>query len=353
MKKRKILIASSLEPSGMTWLVNCLLNLGFLCYPAANRNRVWHEIGENSYRLNSDFDYLKKWIPILNLKLDFDFDPIIEFEWTHSWPTIQDSNFETILFIRDPRSSLYSRYKREFPEIDYDAFLNSLEPNSLLAKHQYLNLFYNSWLLHRNIYIEKFENYKTNDVLTLSKILDKLSIKTSEEGIPRACANSTFEMASKFEKIYLSNSPLVDMPQMNRAGSVNEWKSESLDKSNQMITYFCSSSMSNLGYLSISPNGNDEYLKIPKKFLLGKAINMNEITITNHPKFQYDLYSFRKIFKEIYIDKFHNQRESVILLSNLSKNLPRSMSRIFIKIFFLSSAIKYIFYRSYFKEKRK
>jgi hypothetical protein len=350
MKKRKIIIASSLEPSGMTWLVNCLLSLGYLCYPAANRDKVWHQVDKNTYSLSAEFDYLKKWIPILNLKLDFDFDPIIEFEWTHSWPTVQDSNFEAILFVRDPRSSLYSRYKREFPEVDYDSFLNSLEPNSLLGKHQYLNLFYNSWLLHRNLYIEKFENYKTDDVFTLSKILDKIAIKTTNEGILRACADSTFEMAAKFEKIYLSNSSIVNTPKMNRAGSANEWRSESLDKSNHMIAYFCTNSMLKLGYHSIAENGKDEYLQIPKKFLLGKVVNMNEVTMTNHPKFEYDLYGFRKIFREIYIDKFHDQREGVILLSNLSKNLPRSINRLFVRIIFISSTIRYMFYRSVLKK---
>ena len=184
----------------------------------------------------------------------------------------------------------------------------------------------------------------------MSNILNKLAIKTTNEGISRACANSTFEMASKFEKIYLSNSSIVNMPRMNRAGSANEWKSESLDNSNDMITYFCSNSMSKLGYHSISSNGKDEYLQIPKKFLLGKEVNMNEVTITSYPKFQYNLYSFKKIYKEIYIDKFHDKRESVILLSNLSKNLPRSINRLFVRIIFIITTVRYIFYRSDLKK---
>ena len=93
---REVLLVSPAEPSGATWLINCLLLLGVRTYRTSARG-MWRQEGENYY-LNEHEEVLKKWLPALNERDSFRFRADLAVRWTHEWPRVSNGGRQ-ILFI--------------------------------------------------------------------------------------------------------------------------------------------------------------------------------------------------------------------------------------------------------------
>ena len=221
---RRVFLASPREPSGVTWLVNCLLELG-VCTWRHTRASMWREAGGMA-RLHPREDTLKRWLPALSTHAEFRFRSDVEVQWDHVWPTAAHRDVEVILFARDPRDALYSRYRRESPEVGYREFASFLAPWTLLDKVDTWCLYHRAWLAHPRVTVVRFEDYKKDAATTLRQALDVLglSAKVDAAAFEAALAASGFERARDAEARYLATHPELKVELINRAGGVGSWR---------------------------------------------------------------------------------------------------------------------------------
>lgn len=245
--KRKIYIVSPREPSGATWLINCFLELGIKTY-RVHETQMWQKIADE-YVLTERENMLKKWLPTLSAKKSFTFIDNIEVVWTHEWPQQKFENHKIIYFVRDPRDSLLSRYKREAPNCTYEEFLNFPDQNTLLNKIDHWCLFNLVWLEQNDLKVFKFEDYRQSPLLVLKEILDWISFSASEEHILQSLEASTSEKAAEAEKKYFLEAN-EEEEIVNQGGIVGRWQQsgeEIIDASKRILT-ICNPILHKLGY---------------------------------------------------------------------------------------------------------
>lgn len=218
---KTVMIASPREPSGVTWLINCFLSLG-ICSYRENLSHTWKKKGDQFY-ISEEDRILKKWLPILSEKESFNFIPLLQTCWTHSLPKADDFLNPAILFVRDPRDAFYSLFKRELPSVSYSEFVNQLDPDLLLDRVSYAELFFDSWTKHPNLKILRFEDYKRDPYSVLIDVLQFLGLTFSNDELKIAIEQSTSERAQNAERRFSSKS------QVNQGGVVGRWR-ESLDE---------------------------------------------------------------------------------------------------------------------------
>lgn len=256
---REILLISPREPSGATWLINCLLVLGIKTYRNSSKP-MWIENGDGEFSLSPHEYFLKKWLPILSEKASFRFRGDVSVRWAHEWPSSIHEHKDIIFFIRDPRDSLFSRYKRENMTCCYHDFLNFPDSETLLNRVDNWTLFCSSWLIRPHVHLARFEDYKQDATKTLKGILEAIAIETSQSEFEFAIANSTFERAAAAEKRYREQNP-DDIEVINRSGSCGNWEQQCiLKESIDMIEAGAGSLLINCGYRiqnakSIIPHG--------------------------------------------------------------------------------------------------
>lgn len=246
MNLRKIYLMSPREPSGATWLINCFLELGIKTYRKSSTD-MWIQRGDH-YVLSDHEEILKKWLPALWDHPNFNFRNDIEIEWAHEWPTEDHDKYRVIYFTRDPRDSLYSRYKREAPDQKFKEFILFPDVNTLLDKAHNWRLFNLSWIQHPDNQIVRFEDYKESPIKVLTRVLDFLELAYSEADVQRALFASTFERAAEAEKKYRHKYP-EDQELINRSGTAGEWKSGGIDQ--ECVSYIeqtCVDAMCLQGY---------------------------------------------------------------------------------------------------------
>lgn len=231
MNTRKIYLVSPREPSGATWLINCFLELGIITYRISKQS-MWYEESDKFF-LNSRENMLKKWLPALSNHENFEFRSDIEIEWTHEWPTKKFDGHQIIYFIRDPRDSLYSRYKRENPDLSFREFIEFLDPYTLLNKIDNWYLFNKFWLSREELKVFRFEDYKKDAHGLLENILRYINLDFSTNLIDSAIDASSFEKAVEAEKRYREKNP-EDNEIINRGGKVGSWKE--LDYEREVIS---------------------------------------------------------------------------------------------------------------------
>lgn len=229
--KRKYLLVSPREPSGATWLINCLLELGIKTYRRQNPDWMWHLQEDGSFRLNPDEKILQKWLPVLSRKDSFVFKDDVEVQWTHEWPIPEYQSLPVIYFIRDPRDSMHSRYKRENPKLSFTDFLYTPDSETLLHRIDNWVLFNQYWLQRKNLKVFRFEDYKQDAGNTLNSILEYIKFKPDPELFQVALYESTSDKAKKSEIEYRKINTF-DNQIINRAGTVSEW--EKLSQVNDM-----------------------------------------------------------------------------------------------------------------------
>lgn len=249
---RKIYLISSREPNGATWLINCFLELNIRTYRNSSPD-MWCQ-GDRGHVLASHEEHLKKWLPSLWKNQYFNFRDDIEVQWSHEWPTEMHDQHQVIYFVRDPRDSLYSRYKRESPNQSFEEFINFPDINTMLNKIDNWCLFNIAWLQHPDHKVIRFEDYKQDAKQVLLETLDFIGLDYPAKDTDQAINASTYEKAAEAESSYRAACP-EDNEIINRSGKAGEWRQGAV--SNNVISNIeqvCGSVMQHFGYLD---NGSD------------------------------------------------------------------------------------------------
>jgi len=255
MPRRKIYLVSPREPSGATWLINCLLELGVMTYRYSPAG-MWRQEG-GRWLVNPHERVLRKWLPALSDHENFAFRGDLEVQWMHEWFTEEYAASEMLYFVRDPRDALYSRYKREAPQLSYREFAAFPDVYTLLDKVTNWWLYTSTWLTHPRLSVCRFEDYKADAATTLARVLDALQLHYDSARIEDAVRYSTFERAAAAEAAYRAERP-EDTQLINRSGQPKEWLAGGMDTAVlERIEGGCGDLLSRLGYphASAAPRG--------------------------------------------------------------------------------------------------
>ncbi len=248
MASRKVYLASPREPSGATWLINCLLELGIKTF-RYSPDGMWRR-ARGRWSLSPHENLLRKWLPALSDHESFDFRDDIQVQWMHEWRSDRYAGSEIIYFVRDPRDALYSRYKREGSQLSFSEFAAFPDVNTLLDKVLNWKLFNEGWLSHPRVTVVRFEDYKADAGRTLRNVLNAMGLEFDTADVDRAVRNSTFDRAAAAERAYRADHP-EDAQLINRSGRPMEWQAGTIDPSVvARIERLCSGLLFRLGYPS-------------------------------------------------------------------------------------------------------
>ena len=248
MPKRKIYLVSPREPSGATWLINCLLELGIMTYRYSPAGMWRNETGR--WFLNSPEHILRKWLPALVDHSSFQFRDDLEVQWMHEWFTDAYADNDILYFVRDPRDALFSRFKREAPQLSFREFAAFPDVYTLLDKVANWWLYNKTWLAHPRVTVFRFEDYKSDADKTLASVLAALRLQYSDADISRATRCSTFERAAAAERAYRAEHS-EDTQLINRSGRPMEWEAGEIDGSVVVhIENTCADLLAHYGYAS-------------------------------------------------------------------------------------------------------
>jgi hypothetical protein len=257
----QILLASPREPSGGSWLINCLLELGIRVnmktivdrvWRSANSARspaaTWESADNGEWRLHPRADSLRKWLPVLSRRETLKFRDDVTVFYVQDLPRPEFQGARTVLFVRDPRDAIQSYYRRIRPGLSLQEFVRFPHPETLLDAITHWRLFVDGWLAREGIHLYRFEDYKLDDVALLTRIVKDLGLEASTADIERAAFESSYEKARAAEERYRAAHPGDDEIAM-RAGRVGEWKdsSELVDLSREIETH-AGSLLTRLGY---------------------------------------------------------------------------------------------------------
>ena len=233
--KTKVCMASPAEPSGASWLINCFLELNVKVShkpvvdsvwrnadPSLPPDHMWRQAQDGSYRLHPKAHVLKKWLPALTRIESFFFREDIEVEYVQDLPTPRQSGQPVLFFVRDPRDSLYSMYRRIRPALGYEAFLRFPDPDTLFDRPTHWRVFVESWLAFAGDNWFTFEAYKQDAAALLRRVLGGVGQTCGEEEIESAVLESSFDKARAAEERYKTDFP-GDSEVANRAGRAGDW----------------------------------------------------------------------------------------------------------------------------------
>ncbi len=226
--------ASPVEPSGASWLINCLLELGVRVdhkpvvdkvwrnsRPRPPASHMWQAQGDG-YVLNAKADELRKWLPVLSRSSPLRFRSELQVDYVQDVALPEQDAQAALFFVRDPRDALYSMYKRRPREQTLDEFLAFPHPLTLLDRIDQWTLQVSSWLRHPHVAVFRFEDYKRDASALLARVLEWLAIEVSDGERSRAVAESTYEKAKMAEARYREAHP-GDFELANRAGRVGDY----------------------------------------------------------------------------------------------------------------------------------
>jgi hypothetical protein len=232
----RILLASPVEPSGASWLINCFLELGLKVDhqpvvgnvwrhldPAPPSAHMWTREPDGRYRLHPKAQVLKKWLPVLSRREAFAFREDVEVEYVQDLPPARPSGPVVLLFVRDPRDSLYSMYCRMRPQMDYEAFLRFPDPDTLLDRPGHWRYFVEGWLARAGDNWFTFEQYKRDAAALIRRIVERAQVPCEAGALERAVSESSYEKARAAEERYRVEFP-GDWEVANRAGRVGDWR---------------------------------------------------------------------------------------------------------------------------------
>ena len=235
MTTKKAYLIGHSSPSGMSWLDNCLLELGVKVFTINNNQNRWTE-EDGYFRPSIELGRkTQEWLPVLNKKNRFKFRPDIEVETGHDWNEEKFFTSPVILFVRHPMDALYSSYKRFTVEMKFSEYVNTLDHVTCLNKIDEWCLFHKAWLNHDNLKVIKFEEYKKNSEKTLCDALEFIGVSYSADLIAKACEESSFAKAKEAEKKFRDAQVNKFSSQdvsfvVNRSGEVGGWRKELTDE---------------------------------------------------------------------------------------------------------------------------
>jgi hypothetical protein len=248
MASRRIYLPSPREPSGATWLINCLLELGVRTFRYSPGGMWRREKGR--WLLNPHERVLRKWLPALSDHDSFDFRDDVEVQWMHEWRSKTYTDSQVVYFVRDPRDALFSRYKREAPQLSFAEFAAFPDVRTLLDKVVNWKLFNEGWLSHPRLTVVRFEDYKADAGRTLRQVLHAMGLEYGPSDIDRAVRTSTYDRAAAAERAYRTEHP-EDTQIINRSGLPMEWHTGEIDRGVIVrIESLCFGLLERLGYSS-------------------------------------------------------------------------------------------------------
>ena len=205
---KKITLVGPLSPTGSSWLANCFLELGIkVASPIFEENYkqpMWLKRGDSHY-LHPYAFHVKALEPSISQHQNrFAFRTDVEVDYDHLWYRKGAAYLDnpTVLFVRDPRDSLYSNYKRfgyHSRDLSFYEYLNLLDPNTLLTQLDTYILYVICWLQHPHCKVVRFESYREDPKRTLQDILAFLQMDVTESELERALAASTPEKTREAE----------------------------------------------------------------------------------------------------------------------------------------------------------
>lgn len=229
-----VLLVSPREPSGVSWIINCLLELGIRVdlEPTTDQifgrgqqpaSAMWLPESNGRWRLHPRASALQKWLPILSREETLSFRPTPPILHVQRLPKGDESHRQVILFVRDLRDALHSLYRRLQPEITWPEFVAWPHAESLLDAIDHWRFFIECWLEQSPLLIGRFEDYKSDATALLNRVLHVIGVDCSSEEIARAVDHSSYAAASAAEAWYRQLHP-QDQQVANRAGKVGEWE---------------------------------------------------------------------------------------------------------------------------------
>lgn len=232
-------IVSAPFPSGVTWLINVLLELnlrvtshgafwkatpqGYIMEPPqAYQNLLWH-------------------LPILHKKRFFHFENSLEIFWEHRFDFCQYPQRKTILFVRDPRDAVYSYFRRlvyGVPEKYQDTtecYLRFLTTPDVWPAHfpgmldfsppntiAYFYLFWLKYVPQEQLKIIRFEDTKKDPLGQLKEVLNFLNLSFDQKDLENALESSDIKQAQKITKEMSEKTKIRNLS--SRAGLPFEWE---------------------------------------------------------------------------------------------------------------------------------
>jgi len=251
---RRIWIASPVEPSGASWILNCLLELGIVVHHRPVERNVFRRDGGmwiaegDGVRLHPRAGVLAKWMPALAAREIHRFRDDVEVVYVQEPPPAERPAGPGLVFVRDPRDAIWSGYRRLDPEIDFAAFVAWPNHRTLLDRPAQWARFVDAWMARPGALPIRFEDYKRDDTATLASALAHLELPCSREQIEAAAAASTFDRARDAEERYRREHPR-DQVVANRAGRVGDYRGRpELDDGLARIDAATSEVRTRLGY---------------------------------------------------------------------------------------------------------
>ncbi len=196
-----VTIASPELPCGAAWLASCLLELGVPLWKpwGIDDGSSWQHIQGRRWRYQFPGSAWSRLVPGLIDERKFRFlsSPVPQF--THAWPGQLPLAPRLILFVRDPRDSLYSNWQRlRRIGIESGHSLNEflLKPTTgiELPPRVWLGYYLGAWKAAselRPTLIVRFEDAKAQPVATLRNALDFLGLRVGARAIVRAVIASS------------------------------------------------------------------------------------------------------------------------------------------------------------------
>ncbi len=203
---RECQIVSAPFSSGVTWLVNVLLELNIRTTNTSFLTGHWMNDERGAEIGPKACAHLKWHLPVLHERTKFSFEPGLEVLWEHRLDFALQPERPTILYVRDPRDAIYSLYKRNYAQdlsfIDYlrrpdqwhDHFpgLFGLPPAETWA---YFHLYWLAMQEVMNVRVIRFEDMRAHPLAVTQKILEFLGVQRPVAEIERALELSTYDRA--------------------------------------------------------------------------------------------------------------------------------------------------------------
>jgi hypothetical protein len=225
---KKFRIASVHYPTGMSWLLNCLVELDVCIYRGKDPKDVWLIDEDGGHTLADKNDSITTFVPSIDLNSKHFFESQLAVEFSHDLPNQSESHIPTIVFIRDPRDAVYSQFKRvqssEKNSPNYLDYLKDLDPVFCLTPLETWTLFYWTWGWAEEKLILKFEDRFEKSLEMIQGVCSFLQIERTEREIMLAIEASSFSRARTSE--HGEKEPKLRYVQ-HRSGQAREWLSNS------------------------------------------------------------------------------------------------------------------------------
>ncbi len=230
--KETRLLVSSEFPTGLSWLLNILLDMG-VCVHRSSAAEFWLP-RENGVQLNPLHEEVQRWLPSLNSEETYHFAEPVTFQWNHAWPSPELTAQPILFYNRCGFDAVYSQYKRRGAGFRFLTYLNSPHCTKAVQFPTLLNLSpQDTWAVYCLLWKRlapagsqwiRFEDMRASPHESVVQVLEFQGLKRSREQLEAAIEASTFEKAKATEERYLTQNPDGDRARMTRGGKVAEWK---------------------------------------------------------------------------------------------------------------------------------